>query len=92
MDKKHRFNVEEHTTLDGKTIDVFPKCHMYIHELEQRVKEQKEVIDKAIKKINDYKIYCKENKGFTEYTDIEIEAIEPILIKMEDILNEVSEW
>lgn len=56
-----------------------------------RVKKQKEVIDKAIKKINDYKIYCKENKGFTKYTDIKIEAIEPILIKMEDILKEVSE-
>ena len=36
-------------------------------------------------RINDYKIYCKKNKGFTEYTDIEIEAIEPILTKMEDI-------
>lgn len=59
--------------------------------LEQQVQKQKEVIDKAIKKINDYKIYCKENKGFTKYTDIKIEAIEPILIKMEDILKEVSE-
>ena len=54
-------------------------------------KKQKEVIDKAIEKINDYKIYCKENKGFTEYTDIEIEAIEPVISKLEDILNEVSE-
>ncbi len=63
----------------------------YIDNLEQQIKKQKEVIDKAIKKINDYKIYCKENKGFTKYTDIEIEAIEPILIKMEDILKEVSE-
>ena len=59
--------------------------------LKRKNKKQKEVIDKAIKKINDYKIYCKENKGFTEYTDIEIEAIETILIKMEDILKEVSE-
>ena len=54
-------------------------------------KKQKEVIDKAIEKINDYKIYCKENKGFTEYTDIEIEAIEPVISKLEVILNEVSE-
>ena len=45
-------------------------------------------IDKALKKINDYKIYCKENKGFTEYTDIEIEAIEPVLTKIENILKE----
>lgn len=48
-------------------------------------------IDRALKKINDYKIYCKENKGFTEYTDIEIEAIEPVISKFEDILKEVSE-
>lgn len=48
----------------------------------------KEVIDKAIEKINDYKIYCEENKGFTEYTDIEIEAIEPVISKLEDILKE----
>lgn len=50
-----------------------------------------DTINKAIEKINDYKIYCKENKGLSEYTDIEIEAIEPILIKIEDILKEVSE-
>lgn len=53
--------------------------------------KQKEVIDKAIEKINDYKIYCEENKGFTEYTDIEIEAIEPVISKLKDILKEVSE-
>ena len=62
-----------------------------IYELEQQCKKQKEVINKAIEKINDYKIYCKENKGFTEYTDIEIEAIEPVISKLEDILKEVSE-
>ena len=45
-------------------------------------------IERALKKINDYKIYCKENKGFTEYTDIEIEAIEPVLTKIENILKE----
>ena len=44
-------------------------------------------IDKAIEKINDYKIYCKENKGFTEYTDIEIEAIEPVISRLENILK-----
>lgn len=47
--------------------------------------------DKAIEKINDYKIYCEKNKGLTEYTDIEIEAIEPVISKLEDILKEVSE-
>lgn len=55
------------------------------------IQKQKKIIDKVIKKINDYKIYCEENKGFTEYTDIEIEAIEPIISKLEDILKEVSE-
>ena len=62
-----------------------------IEELQQENKKYKEVIDKAIKKINDYKIYCEKNKGFTEYTDIEIEAIEPVISKLEDILKEVSE-
>lgn len=65
--------------------------YKYIKQLQQENKQLKEVIDKAIEKINDYKIYCEENKGFTEYTDIEIEAIEPVISKFEDILNEVSE-
>lgn len=56
--------------------------------LEQQAKKQKEVIDKVTEKINDYKIYCEKNKGFTEYTDIEIEAIEPVISKLEDILKE----
>lgn len=59
--------------------------------LEQQCKKQKEVIDKVAEKIKDYKIYCEKNKGFTEYTDIEIEAIEPVISKLEDILKEVSE-
>lgn len=50
----HRFNVQQHTTLEGKTIDVFPKCHMYIHELEQRIKNQKEVIDKIYELIKQH--------------------------------------
>ena len=60
-------------------------------QLQQQCKKQKEVIDKALEKINDYKIYCENSKGFTEYTDIEIEAIEPVISKLEDILKEVSE-
>ena len=69
----------------------YNQCAKLLNETEQQCKKQKEVIDKAIEKINDYKIYCKENKGFTEYTDIEIEAIEPVISKLEDILKEVSE-
>ncbi len=54
MDKE-RFNVEEHTTLDGRVLDVFPISHIYIyiHELEKQVKKQKEVIDKAIEYIQE---------------------------------------
>ena len=76
--EKNRFNVEEHTTLDGKIIDVFPVSHRYIHELEQQVKKQKEVIDKAtnfLKKWGeepdaDMYIQMKEYKEFNELLDI----------------------
>lgn len=73
---RHRFNVEEHTTLDGKTIDVFPKCHMYIHELEQRVKEQKEVID-GINHILNNQI------NYREFVDM--------INDIEDVVKKVSE-
>lgn len=53
MDKE-RFNVEEHTTLDGRVLDVFPISHIYIHELEKQVKKQKEVIEKIMYKIENY--------------------------------------
>lgn len=69
----------------------YNQCAKLLNETEQQCKKQKEVINKAIEKINDYKIYCEENKGFTEYTDIEIEAIEPVISEFEDILKEVSE-
>lgn len=47
MNNKQRFYVEEHTTLDNKIIDVFPISHRYIHDLEQQIKKQQEVINKA---------------------------------------------
>jgi hypothetical protein len=71
--------------------DVFKELFNEMINWKEESKKHKEVIDKAIEKINDYKIYCEENKGFTEYTDIEIEAIEPVISKLEDILKEVSE-
>lgn len=78
--------------MDNRTIEEVRKNETKlineIKVLEQQCKRQKEVIDKAIEKINDYKIYCEENKGFTEYTDIEIEAIEPVISRLEDILKE----
>ena len=71
--------------------DIFDELYDEMNNWKQDTNKYKEIIDKAIEKINDYKIYCKENKGFTEYTDIEIEAIEPVISKLEDILKEVSE-
>lgn len=71
--------------------DVFKELFNEMINWKEESQRQKEVIDKAIEQINDYKIYCESNKGFTEYTDIEIEAIEPVISKLEDILKEVSE-
>lgn len=76
---------------DNQIKEMVEGKKLSIIKLQQENKQLKEVINKAIERINDYKIYCKENYGFTQYTDIEIEAIKPILIKMEDILKEVSE-
>ena len=50
--EKKRFNVEEHTTLDNKIIDVFPISHRYIHKLEAQLKKQQEIIDKIRKEVN----------------------------------------
>ena len=69
-------------------INYCANLEKYTNKLQQENKKYKEVINKTIEKINDYKIYCKENKGFTEYTDIEIEAIEPVISRLEDILKE----
>ena len=57
MANKNRFNVEEHTTLDGKTIDVFPLSHMYIHRLEHELQEQQEKINKVTTLIKKYGKY-----------------------------------
>lgn len=70
--------------------DVFKELFNEMINWREESKKQKEAIDKAIEKINDYKIYCEKNKGLTEYTDIEIEAIEPVISKLEDILKEVK--
>ena len=80
--EKNRFNVEEHTTLDGKIIDVFPVSHRYIHELEQQVKKQKEVIDKITEIINYYGTDKEHNDNST---------LRHILKNMLNILKEVSE-
>lgn len=64
MDKEI-FNVEEHTTLDGRVLDVFPISHIYIHELEKQVKKQKEVINNAIEYIKN-NVY-EEDNGCGDY-------------------------
>lgn len=83
MDKE-RFNVEEHTTLDGRVLDVFPISHIYIHELEKQVKKQKEVIDKAIEYINssDISIDIRKTNGSLDYVSTN---------ELLGILKEVSE-
>ena len=79
MDKeKNRFNVEEHTTLDGRIIDVFPISHRYIHNLEQQCKKQKEVIDKTIELINRMDEECEE-EGCSFVNLIEVIKINDIL-------------
>lgn len=71
--EKNRFNVEEHTTLDGRIIDVFPISHRYIHNLEQQVKKQKEVIDKAIELTNNFafKILADNRTMYIRLKDLE---------------------
>ena len=83
-------------TQEEQLTEFIEKTGIKFHVLEndndlKEYEKYKEVIDKTIEKINDYKIYCEKNKGLTEYTDIEIEAIEPVISKLEDILKEVSE-
>ena len=51
----------------------------------------KKAIDKMAKIINDYKKYCKTNKGLTEYTDIQIEAIERVINDLDNILKECQD-
>lgn len=95
MDKKeNRFNVEQHTTLDNKIIDVFPISHRYIHDLEQQVKKQKEVIDKVnnhiknkLQKSDAYEMGLK-NSSYKDrlYSETYIE-LQVVL----NILKEVSE-
>ena len=81
MDKeKNRFNVEEHTTLDGRIIDVFPISHRYIHNLEQQFKKQKKVIDKIYELIKQHI----RKDGFLELNEWQTRDLL-------DILKEVSE-
>ena len=94
MDKEnilyYQSNIKTSRNEDSVYAMKYANQQMLIDKLEQQCKKQKEVIDKVIEKTNDYKIYCRKEKGFTEYTDIEIEAIEPVISELEDILKEVE--
>ena len=57
----------------------------YVEQLEQQSKKQKEVIDKTTNIINDY---LKED--YSIYTENEIEV--DLIVKLKNILKEVSEW
>lgn len=87
--EKNRFNVEEHTTLDGKIIDVFPVSHRYIHELEQQVKKQKEVIDKSIDIIeNGDLLYLATKNSIVYRNNIEVRAVADRLNDLTQILED----
>lgn len=64
MDKeKNRFNVEEHTTLDGRIIDVFPISHRYIHNLEQENKKLKDNWNE----LREWIVYNKHNENTEQH-------------------------
>ena len=64
--------------------DILNNAYTYIESLEQRVKKQKEVIDKAIELRNNF---AKENAGLIFENDKLIKFMNNLL----DLLNEVSE-
>lgn len=86
--EKNRFNVEEHTTLDGKIIDVFPVSHRYIHELEQQVKKQKEVIDRILNETKATKDILNNNR---DNNMLSKSCLLSYLEIVEDILKEVPD-
>lgn len=71
-------------------VDVFDELFDELSNLQQENKQLSRIIDKIDKELNEQKADCIENKGFDTYTDIEIEAIEPVLHKIEVILKEVE--
>ena len=69
--------------------DIFNELFDELSNLQQENKQLSGIIDKIDKELNEQKADCIKNKGFDTYTDIEIEAIEPVLHKIEVILKEV---
>lgn len=69
--------------------DIFNELFDELPNLQQENKQLSGIIDKIDKELNEQKADCIKNKGFDTYTDIEIEAIELVLHKIEVILKEV---
>ena len=80
--------------MDNRTIEQIRKNETKlineIKDLEQQVKKQKEVIDKANKLINHYLKNTDESGSYVE-TNTRWKLIPEILKELEDILKEVSE-
>lgn len=71
MKKEKRFNVEEHQTLDGRIIDVFPISHRYIHDLEQQLENYKKLGFKYLQDKNNN--LETQQKEFIEWLEDEIQ-------------------
>ena len=63
--------------------------HRWLNNLQQQVKKQKEVIDKAVKYIDDLRDESAERQGF--YNCFQDDLFIPDINELLDILKEVSE-
>ena len=64
--------------------------HRWLNNLQQQCKKQKEVIDKAVKYIDDLRDESAERQGF--YNCFPDDLFIPDINELLDILKEVSEW
>ena len=78
------YKTHDETTINKQEIEAIEFMLKNNENLEQQCKKQKEVIDKAMDIINDY---LKED--YSIYTENEIEV--DLIVKLKNILNEVSE-
>ena len=78
MNEKKRFNVEQHTTLDNRIIDVFPVSHQYIHKLENELKYNP-----------DNEITLQDDKG-NKFVLIQTERID-MQVKLNETINKLQQ-
>ena len=81
-------NLDERLQKDLSS-DIYCLVHNKIVNLEQQVKKQKEVIDKAVKYIDDLRDESAERQGF--YNCFPDDLYIPDINELLDILKEVSE-